>query len=252
MTPHPRQATINPSPTMQTDSPPFPSQIRAPLSPEVSELMHVWDHTHTFILGGSPCSGKTSLAERLSAACHLLYYKADDHEDEHPRRVDPARHPVMARYANKGWDAIWSEPPDQAALGLLGYYRERWEFVLQDLLALTAGQAVLAEGAPFTPELVAAAGMPAQQTIFLVPTFDFQMTYYPLRPWIPSILAECRDPQQAFANWMARDFKFGELVREQAQALGYRCIVMDGSISPNELFSRVGAHYGLASKESCY
>ena len=38
-----------------------------------------------YILGGSPCSGKSTIAERLAAEFDLHYYKVDDHEQDHKR-----------------------------------------------------------------------------------------------------------------------------------------------------------------------
>ncbi len=196
-------------------------------------------------IGGSPCSGKSSIAEQLAAEHHLPYYKADDHEDEHPQRVDPQRHPVMARYGGMGWNEIWSVPTEQAVSDLFAYYRERFEMVLQDLAVFDPEQPLLAEGFPFLPELIQPLGVDPGHAIYLVPTYDFQMQYYSQRPWVSGILAQCAEPKQAFANWMQRDYLSGRQILQQAQALGYRCVEVDGSLSLGEMAALVREHFGL-------
>ena len=49
---------------------------------------------NAYVLGGSPCSGKSSAAERLAVEFDWPYYKVDDHEREHSERISPERHPV--------------------------------------------------------------------------------------------------------------------------------------------------------------
>lgn len=198
-----------------------------------------------YVIGGSPCSGKSSIAEHLAAEHHLQFYKADDHEDEHPRRVDPERHPTMARYGGMGWNEIWSVPTEQAVSDLFAYYRERFEMVLQDLATFDPEQPLLAEGFPFLPELIHPLGVNHKRAIYLVPTYDFQMQYYSQRPWVPGILAQCADPQQAFNNWMQRDYLSGRQILQQAQALGYRCVEVDGSLRLDEMASLVRGYFGF-------
>ena len=62
--------------------------------------------SQTYILGGSPCSGKSTIAERLSSEFNLSYYKVDDHEREHSNRCHPEHHPVMYKYAKMNWNVI--------------------------------------------------------------------------------------------------------------------------------------------------
>ena len=65
--------------------------------------------SQAYVLGGSPCSGKSTIAEKLSKRFGWGYYKVDDYEREHLRRCRPDRHPTMCRYAEMSWDEIWAE-----------------------------------------------------------------------------------------------------------------------------------------------
>lgn len=72
------------------------------------ETIHLF--SNAFILGGSPYSAKSTIAEKLSAQFDFQYYKVDDHEQDHIGRSTPERHPVMHRYSNMSWQEIWSQP----------------------------------------------------------------------------------------------------------------------------------------------
>jgi adenylate kinase family enzyme len=47
-----------------------------------------------FILGGSPSSGKSTIAERLSQTFDLAYYKVDDHIMRHLQKANPKDPPT--------------------------------------------------------------------------------------------------------------------------------------------------------------
>ncbi len=79
--------------------------------------------SQAYILGGSPCSGKSTIAEKLSARHHLQYYKVDDHYQDHVERCDPERHPTMYKIANMGWNEIWSRPVSLQVREEFEYYR---------------------------------------------------------------------------------------------------------------------------------
>jgi dephospho-CoA kinase len=55
--------------------------------------------SHAYILGGSPCSGKSTIAEMLSKRYQLPYYKVDDHDAAHFQRCQPEKQPVMFKYS---------------------------------------------------------------------------------------------------------------------------------------------------------
>ena len=60
--------------------------------------------SQAYILGGSPCSGKSSMAEMLAGEFQLPYYKVDDHEQDHMARaiLRQAQYPVMSQICEDG------------------------------------------------------------------------------------------------------------------------------------------------------
>ena len=201
--------------------------------------------SQAYILGGSPCSGKSTVAEMLSTQYGFHYYKADDHDPEHMARAQADTQPIIYKYAHMGWDAIWSQSPEQLTADELTYYHERFPFILEDLSGLSLEKPVILEGAAFLPELVHPFLPKPEQVIFMIPTLEFQLHHYSQRPWIQSILKDCHDPKQAFDNWMQRDHLFGEEVAQKASSYGYPVSVVDGAVDIQGQFERIKTQFQL-------
>ena len=202
--------------------------------------------SQAYILGGSPCSGKSTIAEQLSASYDLQYYKVDDHYQEHVARCSPQQHPIMYKIAQMGWNEIWSRPAALLVQEEMEYYRELFELILQDLGKLRAGKPVIVEGAALLPELIEKINLDQQRVLYMVPTKQFQVHHYSQRPFIQGILKDCDDPQTAFANWMERDHLFGQEILKQAGQFGYGTIVVDGKLGIEAQFSAVIQYYGFS------
>ncbi|MBK8905781.1 MAG: hypothetical protein IPM53_31655 [Anaerolineaceae bacterium] len=198
-----------------------------------------------YILGGSPCSGKSTIAERLSQEFQLAYYKVDDHERAHSARCSPERHPVMHRLKGMSWEEIWMRPVPEQVEEEFAYYRERFAMIVQDLQAFDPEKPLILEGAAYLPELLEQSGANPQRVIFLVPSREFQYEYYRQRPWIHGILKECKDPSQAFDNWMMRDHLFGQSILAQARARKYAMLLVDGTLTLQKQYEWVKANFGL-------
>lgn len=201
--------------------------------------------SNAYVLGGSPCSGKSTIAEMLVTEFGFHYYKADDHDQEHMRRADPKRQPVTCKFSQLTWDEIWSPPAEDQCRNELLSYRERFKFILDDLNQLEIGKPIVLEGAAFLPELIHQYPVKAEHVVFMIPRLQFQVHHYSQRPWIQSILKECHDPKQAFENWMQRDQLFGLEVIHQAKRFGYHVINVDGSIGVHEQFEKIKAQLNL-------
>ena len=126
--------------------------------------------SQAYILGGSPCSGKSTIAGRLSDEFDLHYYRVDDYEREHLERVDPTRHPTMHAFSQMDWNEIWMRPPQQQVEEEFAFYRERFEMIVQDLATYRHKQPLLVEGAALLPDLLEQNDVDPQRIMFLVPT----------------------------------------------------------------------------------
>lgn len=201
---------------------------------------------HAYVLGGSPCCGKSTITARLAERLDLQYYKVDDYEFTHLDRCDPEQQPLMHRYAQMSWDEIWMCPVPVQVEEEFEYYRERFPLILEDLRDYDLSKPILLEGTAYLPGLMRRCGVEQSRAVYMVPTREFQLEHYRKRTWIKGILAHCRDPEQAFANWMERDHLFGQEILRRARRFNYRTILVDGEAGVEDNLGMVGRHFGLA------
>jgi hypothetical protein len=155
-------------------------------------------------------------------------------------------HPTMVAYAKMNWDEIWSRPVDLQVREEFAFYEERFEMILEDLLEYKNREGVIMEGAALIPSLLHSWDVRPDQAFFLIPTKEFQIEHYSKRPWIKSILNSCKNPQQAFSNWMERGHRFGQEIIRQALRYNYRCFIIDENSSVDQIYKMIENHFGLA------
>lgn len=197
-----------------------------------------------YYIGGSPCSGKSTVAEALAKRCGLTYFKTDDYLDELIDEGADAGLPVCRRIRSMSAEETWMRPPQVQCREELDFYEEVSGMLLERLNRLQGGP-VITEGAAFLPEVMKAWSVPPQRYIAITPTREFQFSRYRERPWVPHVLRDCSDREAAFRNWMERDALFAEDVREQCSRADYLSLLTDGSGSPEARLDEVAAHFGL-------
>jgi hypothetical protein len=151
----------------------------------------------------------------------------------------------MFKYSKMSWDEIWSQSVPVLLNDEFVYYRERFEFILEDLQQFDLEKPVILEGAAMLPELIQRYPVNRKNVIYMLPKKEFQLCHYSQRPWIGSILKDCRNPEQAFENWMERDIRFALEVKCQAYAFGFSVMIVDGSLSIEKEFEQISAQFGL-------
>ena len=181
-------------------------------------------------LGGSPCSGKSSVTGHLAARGGVRIYHVDEAFGDYVRRITPDRHPITTKWTTTPWNDLWMQPADVLLAEAISCYSEQFELILEDLVALPDGDPVLAEGTALLPALVAPLSERSGQALWMVPTEMFQRVMYPRRgAWVQDILAACADPEAALKAWMDRDVAFSRWVAAEASALGLPVAWVDGS-----------------------
>ena len=220
------------------------------MSTSLEEKVHMADddavRRRTYWLGGSPCAGKSSVADLLAQRFGLAVYRCDDAYFRHIQICNPKDQPTLHAITTMSWDQIWMRPVEVQVAAEFASYREEFPMILADLRAMPQDRPILVEGAACLPRLVEQVAA-AQQALWFVPTPAFQRHHYSQRGFIQEILAQCRDPQQAWANWMDRDERFGREVAAAAADRGFVAEWVDGRRSIEELTALAAAHYGLGS-----
>jgi hypothetical protein len=109
-----------------------------------------------FWLGGSPCAGKSSIADWLVARYGLAYYQCDQFFGAHTGRATPETAPTLHQLGQFSWDEIWLEPVQTLLAREIAAYREEFPMIQADLAELmqTTTAPILVEGAALLPDLV--------------------------------------------------------------------------------------------------
>lgn len=198
---------------------------------------------HVYWIGGSPCSGKTSIAKALAERYGFFYYDCDHAFYRHNEIVTPQQQPVFHRVMRLTSEALWMRPVEQQTAEEIAIYQEEFPLILEDLLALTTPQPVLAEGAALLPECVTPLLRDPHRAIWIVPEAEFQLHQYSQREWAREVVKDTSDPRQAFQNWMQRDIHFARYVRQEAEQRRLRVLVVDGQTSLAENIRLVEEHF---------
>lgn len=197
-----------------------------------------------YYIGGSPCSGKSTVTEILAAKYHLFYFKVDDFIDKYLKMGASKGYEICKKQDSLRADEIWMREPVLQCQEELLYYKETFAFVLEDLMQIKERD-IITEGAAYLPELMRKRNISNNRYISITPTRDFQISHYKKREWISFVLEGCSDKEKAFSNWMERDILFAKEVQKQCIKENYVSIINDGSIEVDEYVHRIAAHFGL-------
>ena len=154
--------------------------------PRAEEGIAMQDHnkilqrelTHVYWMGGSPCAGKSSIADILAATYGLSLYRADEAYFRHEKVVTPEQHPIFYKLTHYSPQELWMRSVEQQVVEEMMLYREEFPLILEELLALPRSQSILAEGAALLPESVLPFLLEPQRAIWIIPTAEFQLHHY--------------------------------------------------------------------------
>ncbi len=200
-----------------------------------------------YYIGGSPCSGKSTVAEILSEQYDLYYFKVDDFLDSYTKQGALKGYPVCRKQVELTPDQIWMRDPVLQCREELIYYEEVFEFIERDLEQIKNVNGVITEGAAYVPGLIRDAQIPENRYLSITPTKEFQLFHFRKRTFVPYILRGCSNMERAFDNWMERDILFAGEVRKQCGETGYTSVINDGSMEIAGLADLVATHFGLVS-----
>lgn len=201
--------------------------------------------TEIYYIGGSPCSGKSTIAEALSKKYNLYYFKVDDHLEKYMKMGASSKKAICLKADAMNPEQIWMRDPLVQCEEELLIYEEIFEFILEDLKHIDCKNGIITEGAAYLPKLVKSLDIPFERYISITPSKEFQIFHYSKREWVPYVLAECSNKEKAFENWMNRDVLFAEAVQQQCKELGYVSLINNGEPKVEELISKVVSHFGL-------
>ena len=212
--------------------------MRRPFRDVVFFILLKGEKVMLYMIGGSPCSGKSTLASLLARKYDSLHIKLDDLLDEMMSQASVDSRPICLLRQDRNPEQIWMRNPEEMADEEWRFYEEIFPYV-KSYLIKDQDKALLVEGAGLLPHLIKSLEEPAVSYLCLTPTADFQKKHYRQREWVPYVLEGTSNPEQAFENWMQRDILFAQMVRKEAQKLGYPSLMTDGSRSEKETAEKI-------------
>lgn len=198
-----------------------------------------------YYIGGSPCSGKSTIAKILAEKYNLNYFKVDDHLNEYIKIGALQGKPICKKQLKMNAEQIWMRDSLLQCQEELLFYEEIIEYILSDLKNMSSSRAIITEGAAYLPILIKKYNISNERYYSIVPTKEFQIFHYKQREWVPYVLGECKDKERAFNNWMERDALFALEVNNQCMEEGFSFIINDGTIEIATLSCILAEHFGL-------
>jgi hypothetical protein len=196
-------------------------------------------------IGGAQWAGKSTVANIVAVrhgltAYHYDYHDARGHQD---RRTARRARAGLARADPPA--PVWAgSTPQELAEQCLAVFAERFEFVLDDLRALTSPNPVLAEGFGLRPDVLAPLLDSPGQMIVLTPTEEFRQHQLRTLPRAGALSAVVADPVRAQANRVERDRLLAADTVRAAREHGVRVLEVDGSVDAESIADAVAAHFG--------
>lgn len=198
-----------------------------------------------YYIGGSPCAGKSSVAEILSKKHDLYYFKTDDFLDRYMQTGARKGYPVCRKVTSMNAEQVWMRESLLQCEEEFEIYREIYEFVTADLKQIDWKGGIITEGTAYLPELMKQSGISGVRYISITPAKEFQISRYRKRNFVPLVLEGCSDKEKAFCNWMDRDILFAQEVRRQCHEENYVSVINDGTMELKELADMVATHFEL-------
>lgn len=198
-----------------------------------------------YYIGGSPCSGKSTVTEIVAEKYGFHYYKVDNYLESFTKRGAEMHYPICRKLLKLSPEQIWMRDSALQKEEELQYCNEIFGFIQTDLLKYQDTCPVITEGAAYLPTLMRQQNVAENRYIAITPTKEFQIDRYKEREWVPDVLKGCSDTKKAFENWMERDVLFAQEVRHQCQVLNYSSILIDGALAVDEIVRIVCAHFVL-------
>jgi adenylate kinase family enzyme len=223
----------------------FALEVNMPDRPDVVQAL-----SHVLWIGGSPCSGKSTISHTIARIYVFVDYHVDAWSGNHLARQIAAGDAEATAFVNMSIDQRWIERSVETLTSeALSQWTRGFPLVIEDLLALPKETFTIAEG-NFFPACVAPYLSSPHQAIWLVPTDAFceqgrqrKWAELAIRQKRHGVYDEGSDPETHRRNIIARDRRLARYVQQQAEDMSLTVHVVDGSRSREEMTELVERHF---------
>ena len=200
-------------------------------------------------IGGAPCCGKTTIAERLAEEFDLKYYKVDNHLDRYLDIGAKKGNKLMKSLKKRDREATWLNDVDTMVEEEFGYYRYALKIIENDIRRQFRNKDVIIEGTAILPEYAKSKELEENRYICMVPTRSFQSSVFAERGWVTRYLGGTSDPAKALDNWLERDARFAQIVRDEAIDNEQNLIIVDGKQDLDQVYEVVKHMFDLVTAD---
>ncbi len=91
-----------------------------------------------YIMGGSPCSGKSTIAEMLAEKFGFQYFRVDDCIDKYIEMGAKKGYPICQKQKVMNPEQIWMRDPQIQCEEEIAFYEETFAFAMEELKQIDA------------------------------------------------------------------------------------------------------------------
>ena len=200
------------------------------------------DLTQLYWIGGSGCSGKSSIVRLLEKEHGFTTYHCDEHWGEHNERSNPVDHPGTIRF--------WSDlegycrlPQAEFFEASRAFFKEDFAMVLEDLAAMQ-NEKIIVEGVTLEPDFVLEVADP-QKVIFMIASEEFQRANFLKRDMQKRVFQGFADPEGTFEAFVSNLAFQTRSIYDHAMELGLKVIITDENSTLSGNLELVKEHFRL-------
>jgi len=202
---------------------------------------------HVYWIGGGSAAGKSTIGRRLAPEYGLQLYATDDVMADHAKRSTPGNCPLLHKFMAMDMDERWVNRSPKDMLETFHWFRgEGFSMIIEDVLRVPKEPGVIVDGFRVLPHIVKPLLAVRSHGVWLIPTPEFRKAVVDSRggpQW--GFIAKTSDPERALRNLLERDAMFTKRLHEEALRLGLTTIVVDRTMTEDELAGRVSEAFGL-------
>ncbi|MEO5953796.1 MAG: hypothetical protein ABIQ44_15140 [Chloroflexia bacterium] len=204
--------------------------------------------SHVRWLGGSTCSGKSSIAYMLTQAYNLQVYQYDKQEVDHiARSTDTERFPEINKFMSMTMDERWVlRSPMEMADNAIKSWAQRFPHVIDDLLAMPTDRTIIAEGPGLFPQLVKPYLSNPFHATWLIASNKVIRDVRSQRP--TGIRTETSDPDRAIDNLVERDYIIARYSKDEAFDASLRTMEITFAEPIMTTVQHIAGLFGLSSE----
>ncbi len=198
-----------------------------------------------YYIGGSPCSYKTTVANKLAEQYNIKIYNADNHIERYLDIGARKRNKVLKKMRRVSVFEQWFLDLELQLKNEIELYNFSGKIIKADLKRFYKGKDVIVEGSPIIPKFIYKRGIDTDKYVILVSSKSFQRAIFEQRDYIDRYLNLTKDKSLAFENWLTRDEMISNYYREEGEKHGHKCIEINKDTKLEDVCNEVKEHFGL-------